>query len=262
MQKKSWRKIAFAALALSTAVLLMPSADAGKRRRYGSWGSSGSSGSSSSHGSSGSSGSSSSHGSSGSSSSHGSSGSSGSSSSHGSSGSSGSSSSHGSSGSSSSHGSSGSSGGSYSSHGSSGSSSSHGSSGGVIISYSKPVTVAPATARKPATTQPASHKAQPLPPAPPVTAKKTRATLVVKVPEDADVYLVGKKMSTKGTERRFSIPVKEANRVYTYPVRVEVVRDGKTLVSELKQKIRGGKEFSIAVTETDAKDLVALVAQR
>ena len=131
----------------------------------------------------------------------------------------------------------------------------------MIISHSKPVITTPA-AKKPATTQPASHEAESLPPAPPSTAKKTHATLVVKVPEDADVYLVGRKMTSKGSERRFSIPVKDGNREYTYPIRVEVERNGKTLVSELKQKIRGGKEFSIAVAESDANDLVALVAQR
>ncbi|MFM7058955.1 MAG: TIGR03000 domain-containing protein [Planctomycetota bacterium] len=187
----------------------------------------GSSGSSSSHGSSGSS---SSHGSSGSSSSHGSSGSS---SSHGSSGSS---SSHGSSGSSSSHGKSGSS----SSHGSSGSSSSHGSSGsssshGHVIIHT-PVTTT-------------SARVQP-------------ATLLVKVPADATVYLMDQKMTLTGTERQYSIPVRQAGVDFTYNIRVEVVRDGKTLVSRSEQKVRAGQQYEVAVTEAVEDGELVAVAGR
>ncbi|MEY3459665.1 MAG: hypothetical protein RL215_2822 [Planctomycetota bacterium] len=141
-------------------------------------------------------------------------------------GSSGSSSSHGSSGSSSSHGSSGSS----SSHGSSGSSSSHGK---IIIS-------APAA----------------------VTATTKPATLVVNVPADAVVYLMDQKMTLTGTERRYSIPVRQADADYTYQIRVEVVRDGKTLVSRSEQKVRAGQEIQVSVTEVAGEGELVAVASR
>jgi len=218
----SMKMAAKGACLLAVLALGASNAEAKKYKHYGS------SGSSSSHGESGSS---SSHGSSGSSSSHGKSGSS---SSHGSSGSS---SSHGKSGSSSSHGSSGSS----SSHGKSGSSSSHGSSGSS--SSHGHVIVHPAPA---ATT---SVRVQP-------------ATLLVKVPADATVYLMDQKMTLTGTERQYSIPVRQAGVDFTYKIRVEVVRDGKTLVSRSEQQVRAGQQYEVAVTEAVEDGELVAVAGR
>ena len=98
--------------------------------------------------------------------------------------------------------------------------------------------------------------------APPETTMTDRsaAILVVKVPADATVYLVDQKMTLTGTERRFRIPLADPGKDYTYPIRVEVVRDGKTLVSRSEQKIRGGQRFEVVVAESvnDAE----LVAKR
>ena len=83
--------------------------------------------------------------------------------------------------------------------------------------------------------------------------------LTVKVPADADVYLVNQKMSIKGAERRFLIPIKDPGREYSYPIRVEVVRGEKKLVKETTQKIRGGQRVEVTVTESkDSDELVAL----
>ncbi len=88
---------------------------------------------------------------------------------------------------------------------------------------------------------------------------RSAAVLVVKVPADATVYLANQKMSLTGTERKFRIPVADAGKEYSYPVRVEVVRDGKTLVSRSEQKVRGGQQFELAVAESvDDGSLVAL----
>jgi uncharacterized protein (TIGR03000 family) len=191
--------------------------------KYKHYGSSGSSGGHDSNGSSGS------HGSKGSSGSHGSKGSS---SSHGSSGSS---SSHGSKGSSGSHGSSGSS----SSHGSKGSSGSHGSSGSSS-SHGKVTISAPAA----------------------VTATTRPATLVVNVPADAVVYLMDQKMTLTGTERRYSIPLRQADADYNYQIRVEVVRDGRTLVSRSEQTVRAGQQIQVSVTEVAGESELVAVASR
>ncbi len=244
MQRISLTRIlGLAVLSFLTAAAMGPNS-AEAKKKYSSHGSSGSSGSSG-----------------GSYSSHGSSGSSGSSSSHGSSGSSGGwYSSHGSSGSSSSSGSSGGKkwkkkyrGGSSSSHGSSGSSgssSSHGSSGssgGVVI-------------HTPATPV---HQAVPVAPPEPAAASIDRnaAILVVTVPEDASVFLAGQKMTMTGAERRFRIPTADPTKDYKYPVRVEVERNGETLVSESTHTLRGGKQVEIAVAESDTNELVAVAAR-
>jgi len=100
--------------------------------------------------------------------------------------------------------------------------------------------------------------------APPEAASVDRsaAMLVVTVPADATVYLVDQKMSLTGTERRYRIPLPDPGKEYTYPIRVEVVRDGKTLVSRSEQKVRGGQRFEVAVAEmVDGGELVA-VARR
>ncbi|MBC7965069.1 MAG: TIGR03000 domain-containing protein [Fuerstia sp.] len=91
---------------------------------------------------------------------------------------------------------------------------------------------------------------------------RSAAILVVRVPQDATVYLVDQKMTLTGTERRYRIPLADPGKEYTYPIRIEVVRDGKTLVSRSEQKVRGGQRFEVAVAENvDDHELVA-VAKR
>lgn len=91
---------------------------------------------------------------------------------------------------------------------------------------------------------------------------RSAAILVVRVPKDATVYLVDQKMTLTGTERRYRIPLADPGKEYTYPIRIEVVRDGKTLVSRSEQKVRGGQRFEVAVAENvDDHELVA-VAKR
>jgi uncharacterized protein (TIGR03000 family) len=109
-------------------------------------------------------------------------------------------------------------------------------------------------------TTPAAPAAAPVaPPAETTRVDRSAAILVVKVPADATVYLANQKMSLTGTERKFRIPVADAGKEYSYPVRVEVVRDGKTLVSRSEQKVRGGQQFELAVAESvDDGSLVAL----
>jgi len=82
------------------------------------------------------------------------------------------------------------------------------------------------------------------------------------VPADADVYLVDRKMSVRGKERRFRIPTRDSSREYTYPVRVEVIRDGQKIVSESIQRIRGGKQIKVAVSESKESGKLIAVAMR
>lgn len=110
----------------------------------------------------------------------------------------------------------------------------------------------------------AAPKAEALdaPEADPVSADTSKATLIVKVPADATVYLVGQKMSLTGTERRYRIPVADPGKDYTYPVRVEVVRNGKTLVSETSHTVRGGQQVEVAVAESEDDGELVAVAVR
>lgn len=113
----------------------------------------------------------------------------------------------------------------------------------------------------PAPVAPAGGEAKPL--AAPETTKTDRAALlIVKVPADAVVYLMDQKMTLTGTERKYRIPLPEAGKEYRYPVRVEVVRDGKTLVSRSEQKIRGGQRFEVAVAESVDDGALVAVASR
>lgn len=107
---------------------------------------------------------------------------------------------------------------------------------------------------------PPSPTPPPAPAAAPAAARTDRstATLVVKVPADADVYLAGQKMSLTGAERRYRIPTADPTKDYSYPVRVEVTRDGKKLVSDTKHIVRGGQVVEVAVAESDSEELVAV----
>ena len=65
-------------------------------------------------------------------------------------------------------------------------------------------------------------------------------------------------MTMTGTERRFRIPTANPTKDYSYPVRVEVERDGKKLVSDTKHTVRGGRVIEVAVAESDSDELVAV----
>ena len=85
---------------------------------------------------------------------------------------------------------------------------------------------------------------------------------VVTILAFALIYLVDQKMTLTGTERRFRIPLADPGKEYTYPIRIEVVRNGQTLVSHSEQKVRGGQQVELAVAESvDDNELVA-VAKR
>ncbi len=82
------------------------------------------------------------------------------------------------------------------------------------------------------------------------------------VPEDAVVYLVNQKMTGEGTERRYRIPTQDPSRQYSYPVRVEVVRDGQKVVSNSVYRVRSGKQTEVKVAESKASGRLVTVAMR
>jgi len=82
------------------------------------------------------------------------------------------------------------------------------------------------------------------------------------VPADADVFLVNRKMAATGTERRFRIPTPDTPRELRYPVRVEVIRDGRKVVSNRVYRIRRGKTTEVSVAESKESGKLVAVAMR
>jgi uncharacterized protein (TIGR03000 family) len=75
------------------------------------------------------------------------------------------------------------------------------------------------------------------------------ALLTLQVPEDAVVYLGGRRMMTQGTTRTYQIPVKVASASYNYSVRVELERDGQKLVASSSQAVSSGRNLQLQVSE-------------
>jgi uncharacterized protein (TIGR03000 family) len=89
--------------------------------------------------------------------------------------------------------------------------------------------------------------------------KVAPARLVVNVPENATIYCMGKKTTTTGTTRRFVIPITRAGQEFQYPVRVELVRDGKTYVAESLARVQSGKTVELSIAESSEGEVLALV---
>ena len=146
----------------------------------------------------------------------------------------------------SSYGSSGSHGYTYSSCGSSGGyyttySGSHGSHGSVGYSYSTSGTSVATYAK--------------------AKTSGSSAMLTVRVPQDAKVFVNGSATKSTGTERRYVSRGLKSGESYTYQVKVEVVRDGKTLEEVKEVKLQTGENASLAFDLNDADVETTLTVQ-
>jgi uncharacterized protein (TIGR03000 family) len=141
----------------------------------------------------------------------------------------------------------GSSGGSYGSWGSSGGSSgswgsSGGSSGGSY--YYAPMEVQPA----PSAPVP-SGEAPPAPAPAPGTSTSIQSSdglLAVSVPEDAKIYVNGQATTSTGSQRQYVSRNLAAGNSYSYEVRAEVVRDGRTVEQVRQVELRSGETARLA----------------
>jgi uncharacterized protein (TIGR03000 family) len=86
------------------------------------------------------------------------------------------------------------------------------------------------------------------------------ARLVMNVPENAVVYCMGKKTHSTGANRRYVIPLSTPGQEFNYPVKVEIVRDGKTYSAEAIAKVQSGETVELNVTESPEGNV--LVSQR
>ena len=73
------------------------------------------------------------------------------------------------------------------------------------------------------------------------------AYLNINVPADAKLYLQDQLMTVEGTQRRFVTPAIQAGETHLYTVKVEIVRDGKTLTKTAQTTVTTGQEAFVAV---------------
>jgi uncharacterized protein (TIGR03000 family) len=84
---------------------------------------------------------------------------------------------------------------------------------------------------------------------------------VLNVPVDAVVYLSNQRMTLEGSVREYTVPELKAGLEYSYPVRVEMVRDGRTFSANSDQQIRAGQRLNLVFSQTAAGQS-AIVALR
>ena len=84
------------------------------------------------------------------------------------------------------------------------------------------------------------------------------AILVVHVPKDAEVYLAGKKMRTEGSVRSYRVPLKDPEREYQYPIRLQFNRDGRTVAADHTQTLVAGNTIVLKVDETDLQKVTTM----
>jgi uncharacterized protein (TIGR03000 family) len=120
--------------------------------------------------------------------------------------------------------------------------------GGVI----DPSTLPPGSTIPPAGTVPPAGGAVPpaaVPPAavPPAgTPTSNDGLLAVSVPEDAKIYVNGQPTTSTGGQRQYVSRNLKDGFNYSYEVRAEVVRDGKTVEQLKKVNVRAGETASLA----------------
>jgi uncharacterized protein (TIGR03000 family) len=105
--------------------------------------------------------------------------------------------------------------------------------------------IAPPAAVPPAGAAPAVPG---LPPAPGTSTSNTRADglLSVSIPEDARIFVNGQATSSTGSSRQYVSRDLQTGYNYTYEVRAEVVRDGRTVEQVKKIDLRAGQTANLA----------------
>jgi uncharacterized protein (TIGR03000 family) len=73
------------------------------------------------------------------------------------------------------------------------------------------------------------------------------AYLNINVPADAKLYLQDQLMTVEGATRRFVTPTIQAGEQHLYTVKVEVVRDGKTITKTAQTTVTLGQEAVVTV---------------
>lgn len=77
-------------------------------------------------------------------------------------------------------------------------------------------------------------------------AASSASSITLRVPENAEVWIQGKKMDEKGTERRFNLPSLDPQVAYDYDIRVEWNENGNKKSDSTRMSIRAGDQKSIS----------------
>ena len=78
-----------------------------------------------------------------------------------------------------------------------------------------------------------------------VGASPSTSSITLRVPENAEVWIQGKKMDEKGTERRFNLPAQDTLLTRDYEVRVEWPENGGKFSKTTRLSVRPGDQPSI-----------------
>ena len=70
-------------------------------------------------------------------------------------------------------------------------------------------------------------------------------SITLRVPEDAEVWIQGKKMDEKGTERRFNLPSPDPRTTHDYDIRVDWTENGRKKSDTAHLNVRAGDQQSI-----------------
>lgn len=104
---------------------------------------------------------------------------------------------------------------------------------------------APAPSTTPSEAPPAAPGTTPAP-GTSTSLRRADALLAVQVPEDARVYVNDQPTTSTGSRRQYVSRDLEPGFSYTYEVRAEVVRDGKTLEQVRRVDLRAGEVVQVA----------------
>jgi uncharacterized protein (TIGR03000 family) len=120
---------------------------------------------------------------------------------------------------------------------------------GTVPYYGAPVYGSPAFEYRPAETRPNEVKptepkpleVKPLEVKPKLSSAPAKASVVVRVPADAKIYIDGNLMHSTATERVFTSPSIEAGEPYYYMLRVVAQRNGKEIEDVRRVAVRAGE---------------------
>jgi uncharacterized protein (TIGR03000 family) len=116
---------------------------------------------------------------------------------------------------------------------------------GGVVAY-QPASVAPATSA-------------PAAPATKTTALATQATVVVKLPADATLFIDGERANLTSDTRSFLTPALEAERDYVYTMKVEATRNGEVVSRTERVLVHAGRTTRVDFGDLNAKTVARSV---
>lgn len=116
----------------------------------------------------------------------------------------------------------------------------------------KTTSTTPAAPAEPTKAEPPVRET-PVAPAAPATPNSDRATITVKLPPGATLYVDDKKSPSKDPVRQFATPPLPANREFAYLLKAEIIRDGQPETLTQKVPFRAGERVVVDFTSLGSK---------